>query len=150
MPAFPWGLRGRSDYFSYTWHSQWDTFDEAIPEYQRHTSTVIALTALGAANLPNLLGRGGVGRAKPRADSKPIAEGRLGLDLDGLTVKGVDQAGIAHQAGFKVGDKIVAINDAKVSGIVDVVAMMRDNKAPWVFTIQRGGKQVGVLVEAKK
>ncbi len=57
VPAWPWGLRGRSDYFQFTWHSQWDTFDAAIPEYQRHTSTVVALTAYGVAQLPYLLPR---------------------------------------------------------------------------------------------
>ncbi len=57
VPAYPWGLKGRSNYFGRTWHSQWDTYDAAIPEYQRHTATVIALTALGVANLKTLLPR---------------------------------------------------------------------------------------------
>ena len=57
VPAWSWGLRGRSNYFQHTWHSQWDTFDVAIPEYQRHTSTVVALTAYGVAMLPHLLPR---------------------------------------------------------------------------------------------
>lgn len=57
VPAFPWGLTGRSNYFGRTWHSQWDTYDAAIPEYQKHTATVIALTALGIANLKTLLPR---------------------------------------------------------------------------------------------
>ena len=57
VPAWSWTLRGRSNYFQHTWHSQWDTFDVAIPEYQRHTSTVIAIVAYGVANLPHLLPR---------------------------------------------------------------------------------------------
>ena len=147
VPAFPWGLRGRSNYFSYTWHSQWDTYDEAIPEYQRHTSTVIALTALGTANLPHLLGRGGVGRARPRGDAKPVAEGRLGIELEGLKVAGIDKGGVGDRAGMKTGDTIVAINDKRVSSAVDIVSIMRDNKAPWVFTVLRGERKVGLLVE---
>ena len=63
VPAWSWGLKGRSNYFQHTWHSQWDTFDVAIPEYQRHTSVVIATVALGVANLPHLLSRKYVGRA---------------------------------------------------------------------------------------
>ena len=62
VPGLNWTLKGRSDYFFHTWHSQWDTIDVAIPEYQRHTSTVIALAALGTANLPELLDRSGVSR----------------------------------------------------------------------------------------
>jgi hypothetical protein len=57
VPAFPWGLTGKSNYFGRTWHSQWDTYDAAIPAYQKHTATVIALTALGVANLKTLLPR---------------------------------------------------------------------------------------------
>ncbi|GAB4139097.1 MAG: hypothetical protein Fur0037_05180 [Planctomycetota bacterium] len=60
VPGLDWGLVGRSDYFGVTWHSQWDNLDVAIPEYQRHTSTVIALAALGVANLPDLLDHSGV------------------------------------------------------------------------------------------
>lgn len=67
VPAFPWGLRGRSDYFGRTWHSQWDTYDEAVPAYLRHTSVVVALTALGTAELPDLLPRGGLPAPVPRA-----------------------------------------------------------------------------------
>lgn len=73
IPAWSWGLRGRSNYFQHTWHSQWDTFDVAIPEYQRHTSTVIATVALGVANLPNLLPRDSVGRNAQRTRPAPDA-----------------------------------------------------------------------------
>ncbi|MEO6593665.1 MAG: M20/M25/M40 family metallo-hydrolase, partial [Planctomycetota bacterium] len=79
VPGLNWGLRGRSNYFQHTWHTQWDTIDNAIEEYQRHTSTVIAMAALGTANLEKLLDRegvsaggGGGGRA---AQSKAFAEG---------------------------------------------------------------------------
>jgi hypothetical protein len=61
VPALSMRLTGRADYSSYTWHSQWDLYEAAIPEYQRHTSTVLALAALGVANLPNLLNRSEVG-----------------------------------------------------------------------------------------
>ncbi len=78
VPAFPWGLTGRSNYFGRTWHSQWDTYDAAIPEYQRHTATVIALTALGVANLPSLLPRNRKGKTAPKkarkADKKQEAK----------------------------------------------------------------------------
>ena len=61
VPALSMRLTGRADYSNYTWHSQWDTYDAAIPEYQRHTATVLALISLGVANLPNLLNNSEVG-----------------------------------------------------------------------------------------
>ena len=48
---------------------------------------------------------------------------------------------------MKTGDTIVAINDKRVSSAVDIVSIMRDNKAPWVFTVLRGERKVGLLVE---
>ncbi len=82
VPAFPWGLTGRSDYGRYTWHSQWDTYDVAIPEYQKHSATVIALAAWGTANLPVLLPRKGLPGQPPRtaaglrAGTRPAAGGK--------------------------------------------------------------------------
>ena len=148
VPPFDWHLAGRADYFRFSWHSQWDTYDAAIPEYQRHTATVIALAALGVADLPHLLPR--AERPKPRSDAKPVAEGQLGVDLDGLKVTGVDSSGIAHAGGMKSGDTIQAINGTAVKSVVDLVAAMRDAKAPWNITVLRDGKQVGLLLEPKK
>ena len=61
VPAWSWGLRGHTQY-GYGWHSQWDHYDIVVPEYQKHTATVIAMAALGVANLPELLPREGVRR----------------------------------------------------------------------------------------
>ena len=80
VPAWSWGLRGRSNYFQHTWHSQWDTFDVAIPEYQRHTSTVVALTAYGVANLPHLLPRDQM--AAPGAGNRRRAPVRAAAEAD--------------------------------------------------------------------
>jgi Zn-dependent M28 family amino/carboxypeptidase len=57
VPAFFWGQSG--DGFNYwdSHHSQHDTFDKAMPEYQEHSSIVIALAAYGIANLDHMLPR---------------------------------------------------------------------------------------------
>ena len=59
VPGFFWDQEGRAD----TWygiHTQKDTFDLVIPEYLEHSTTIIALTAFGLANLDNLLSREGL------------------------------------------------------------------------------------------
>ena len=43
--------------YQHTHHTQYDTFDAAIPEYQKHSSLVVALGAYGIANLDHLLSR---------------------------------------------------------------------------------------------
>ncbi len=58
VPGFIWRQTGRANYsVGHTWQ---DTFEQAVAEYQEHSSIVIALTAYGLANLDHLLDRNGV------------------------------------------------------------------------------------------
>jgi hypothetical protein len=41
------------------WHTERDLYNKSIPEYQEHTSVVMAITVLGVANLDRLLSREG-------------------------------------------------------------------------------------------
>ena len=105
VPGLNWGLRGRSDYFQHTWHTQWDTFDVAIEEYQRHTSTVIAMAALGTANLDALLDREGVEPGGGRSgQSEAFAEAWFEAEMDGLEFEEVKDGGRAAKLGVKKGD----------------------------------------------
>ena len=45
VPAFLWGQSGDLARYSDTHHTQHDTFDRAIPEYQEHSAIVVALFA---------------------------------------------------------------------------------------------------------
>ncbi|MHC5063762.1 MAG: M20/M25/M40 family metallo-hydrolase, partial [Planctomycetota bacterium] len=150
VPAFSWGLTGRSDYFGYTWHSQWDTYDAAIPEYQRHNATVFALASLGIANLPEKLSSEGIepSRGRRGGNVKPMIEGFLGIDLGGqndLEVTKVNAGGTAAKAGLKKGDVITAVNDEKVASLLEVVQKMRDSgMTSAAFTVKRGEESVQV------
>jgi hypothetical protein len=42
------------------WHTERDTYDKSIPEYQEHTSVVTAVVVYGLANLDHLLSRKGL------------------------------------------------------------------------------------------
>ena len=48
VPGFSWRQSGTAVY-GRTWHSQWDTYDAAIEDYQKHSSVVIAMGALIAS-----------------------------------------------------------------------------------------------------
>jgi hypothetical protein len=58
------------------WHTERDTYNKSIPEYQEHTAIVTAITVLGVANLPHLLNRDGFfmepepEMTKPKSSSK--------------------------------------------------------------------------------
>jgi hypothetical protein len=56
VPGFFWDEVGRADY-SYTWHTQNDTFDAAIEEYLVQSATNTAVVAYNLANAPGLLPR---------------------------------------------------------------------------------------------
>lgn len=151
VPAWSWGLKGRSDYFRYTWHSQWDTYDVAIPEYMRHTSTVVAIAALGTANLPVLLPREGIerGGGRRRVDIGELMNQTFGAELDGLMIKSVQDGGMAANAGLKAGDKIVAAAGSDVASLGELRAAMRGEEGAKVaLGIQRGDSKLTVEVPA--
>ncbi len=59
IPGFFWNQSGRATYRT-THHTQYDTFETVVPEYQKHSALVIAVGALGTANLDHLLPRDGI------------------------------------------------------------------------------------------
>ena len=128
VPGLNWTLRGRSDYFGYTWHSQWDTIDVAIEEYQRHTSTVIALAALGTANLPEMLDRSGVSRRGGRgrrSQGSVIAGALFGAELEGLKFTKVQDDGNAAKMGVKTGDILWKVNGTEIERIHEIFQVSR-------------------------
>jgi hypothetical protein len=56
VPGFWWAQDGDST-VTYPVHTKSDTYDKAIPEYMEYNATVIAIGALGTANLNHMLSR---------------------------------------------------------------------------------------------
>lgn len=56
IPGFFWEHAGTADY-ARTHHTQLDTVEHVIDEYQRHSAMVVAIGALGIANLDHMLDR---------------------------------------------------------------------------------------------
>lgn len=142
VPGLSWGLKGRSDYFQHTWHTQWDTFDVAIEEYQRHTATVIAMAALGTANLDELLDRNNVepGRGR-RRQSSTIAAAIFGAELDGLTFKKVEKEGRADKLGVQVGDVLKKVDGNDVERVFQIFQFVRAAEGDTIkLTFQRGSE----------
>ncbi len=139
VPGLNWNLKGRSDYFGYTWHTQWDTIDVAIEEYQRHTATVIALAALGTADLPEILDRSGVVRSGGGRQGGAFATGVFDAEMDGLTFKKVNKDGRADKMGIKDGDVIQKVNGKAIKELFEIFTILRDDQPEeLVFTLKRG------------
>lgn len=149
VPGFFWDQAGRANY-THTHHTQFDTYDAAIPEYQRHSSVVIATGALGIANLPQMLSRenmkvergfgGGGGR---RGGGRMLG---VMLKDDGATIDEVTDDGLAKKAGLKAGDKIVKIGDTKVAAQGDLRRALGAAGPKASITVVRDGKELSVEV----
>jgi len=142
VPGLGWGLKGRSDYFQHTWHTQWDTFDVAIEEYQRHTATVIAMAALGTANLDELLDRQNIRtRRSGRGQSSAFASAWFEAEMDGFSFKSVKDGGRAARMGVKAGDKLVKVGGQELRSMRQIFQFAREVEGDEVeFGFQRGDK----------
>ena len=148
VPGYFWTQRGRAVY-RYGWHTQNDRFELAIPEYQRHTATVIALGAWGVANLDELLprdglkpgGGGGGGGGPPRRV--------LGIQTadDGVTIDSVTEGSSAEKAGIKAGDVILQIGDKKVTDLDTLREGIRAASKKTTVKVKRGGEEKELQVE---
>lgn len=140
VPGLDWNLKGRSNYFQHTWHTQWDTIDVAIEEYQRHTATVIALAALGTANLPEMLDRTGVG-AQGGNQSAAFAAAWFEAELDGFTFTSVKEGGRAAKMGVQKGDVLKKVAGQELERQRQIFQFAREFEGNEVtFTFQRGDK----------
>ena len=155
VPAISLGLRGRSDYFGYTWHTQWDTYDVAIPEYQRHTATALALAALGVANLPNLLSHenvapGGGSSPFPKlSDSIKGLEKELAVDLDGeknLTFARVTPGGRAAKLGIQAGDVLTGVG--RRGADLRILYFIRNYDQDVEIRLKRGEEKISIRTKA--
>jgi membrane-associated protease RseP (regulator of RpoE activity) len=146
VPGLNWSLTGRSDYFGYTWHSQYDTYDVAIPEYQAHNATVFALAALGTANLPGKLNRDGLRAASGGGDATVMLSGYFGAEFEGMKIKSLEKEGLMAKAGIEAGDVIKGVNGKPVTALIDILRIGRDDGLDKgiELTVDRGGKEVKV------
>jgi hypothetical protein len=141
VPGFFWDQAGRANY-THTHHTQFDTYDAAIEEYQRHSSVVIATGALGLANLPALLTRENM--RVQRGFTNAARGGRLlGIQVadDGLLVDDVTPGGLAEKAGIKTGDIVLKIGDTVVKTVDELRAAMAASPVRTTVTWKRGDQE---------
>lgn len=137
VPGFFWNQDGRSEY-GHMWHTQYDTFETAIPEYQKHTSTVVAVGALGIANLPEML---------DRTNMEPVPARRMGVSLDDNRLSRVTDGGLAAEAGLQPDDRILSIDGEETTGRHQVTRAVQLGGPKKVFVIQRGEETLEVTLD---
>ena len=143
VPGFFWRQSGSARY-QRTHHTQYDTFDSANPEYQKHSSLVVAIGAYGIANLDHLLSR-----EKLRPTGAMAGRGNrrtLGVQLDELKIAEIEDDGAAKKAGMKEGDEILKIDGTKVADSQELTRALRAGEAKKVITVRRDGKEIDLNV----
>jgi membrane-associated protease RseP (regulator of RpoE activity) len=141
VPGFFWRQAGKARY-QRTHHTQFDTFDAAIPEYQKHSSLVAAVGAYGIANLDHLLSRDKLRQTQGNTANRRT----LGVQLDELTVTEIDDDSAGKKAGLKDGDVILKIDGTKVVERADLARLLRAGEPKKVVTVLRAGKEVDLNV----
>jgi membrane-associated protease RseP (regulator of RpoE activity) len=140
VPGFFWGQSGKAVY-NRTHHTQHDTYDAAIPEYQRHSALVAALGAFGLANLDHLLLREGL--TPPRTGPGAGTNRRIvGVQLDELTIVEVLDDSVAAQAGLKSGDVIVKLDGKPLDSRDAFVEALQAGKPVKKIVVRRDGQEI--------
>lgn len=139
VPAWSWSLKGRSNYFQHTWHTQWDTIDVAVEAYQRHTATVVALAALGTANLEAMLDRRNINTGRSSGQSTAFAAAWFEAELDGFKFTSVKAEGRAARLGVQKGDLLIKVDGRAVESLRQIFQFARETEGESVkFTFRRG------------
>ncbi len=142
VPGFFWGQRGgRADY-QHTHHTQFDTYDMAIPEYQVHSSLVVALGAHEIANLDHLLSREKL--KDPRGGS---GRRSLGAQLEEMAVTEVEDDGVGKKGGLKEGDVILKIDGTPVGDRFEMTTLLQAGGPKKVVTVYRDDKPIELKLD---
>lgn len=141
VPGFFWNQAGKANY-NRAHHTQFDTFDAAVPEYQKHSAIVAALGAFGVASLDKKLSREGLSSATAAPGNRRL----LGVQLDGLKVAEVVEDGLAAKAGIKTGDEIVKVGEKAVTSREEFTAALQDGAGAKKITLKREGKEIEISV----
>ena len=136
VPGFFWGQAGKAVY-TRTHHTQHDTYDMAVAEYQKHSALVVALSAYGVAELDHLLSR-----EKLRAPGGFGNRRLMGIQLDEMLVTDVIPDGAAERAGMLEGDVIISVGGTKVTDRVEMARAVSAGEPKKKVLVTRNGKEI--------
>lgn len=146
VPGLFWEQSGRTTYGDF-WHTHYDTFDSAVPEYQRHSALVVAVGALGIANLDGLLDRDGLFSQGGGNNQRNSTRRRMGVSLEDTEVTRVFEDSMAERAGWQEGDVIVSIDGVDVADRRAVVEQLQKGGPVKTVVLQREEERVTTTLD---
>ena len=142
VPGFYWIQSGRAKY-PFGHHTQSDTLALAIPEYQRHTSIVVAVGALRIADLAELLPRENLTAAGTPRNRRLLG---VQLDPDEMTITQLIDGGAAEKAGLKIGDKLLKLNGSVLDDMKALSQVIQGAPKESKVIVRRDGKDLELPV----
>jgi hypothetical protein len=130
VPAFFW--EQSEEGYTRVHHTQYDTFDTIDPAQQEHSARVVAVAALGFANLDHLLDRGAM------EDGRPPPRRRIGVQLEGTRVVELVENGKAKAAGVQAGDVLTALDGVKLASQEDLSRELQRGGSRKTLVVRRG------------
>lgn len=146
VPGFYFKQSGRANY-NHIHHTQYDTFEGAIPEYQKHSAMVMALCAYGIANLDHMVSRENLRSARTSPFAGFGNRRMIGVQLDDLTIEEVLEGGVAAKVGLREGDVIVKLDGKKLEDREQLVSEIQKGDPKKTITIVREGKEMEFVLE---
>jgi hypothetical protein len=142
VPGLFWIQKGRAVYRR-THHTQFDTYDAVIPEYQRNSAIVIAVGALGIANLPELLPR-----EKLAAPRRGGGRRMLGVQLgEGMAIEEVVEDSPAARAGLRPGDVLLAVGGQAVADNAELREALQAAGTKSTVRLRRASEELELPIE---
>ncbi len=149
VPGFFWEqsrTASKGQTYSHEHHTQNDVYSAAIPEFQRHSSMVIAIAAWGIANLETLLPRDSLTAAGTSGERRV-----LGVQCeDDLSILEISPGSPAEKAGLKPGDRILRISGQPLADLARLREEIQKSPLQTKVVVLREGKELELPVTFPK
>jgi carboxypeptidase Q len=147
VPGFFWEQNGNANY-TYIHHTQYDTIDEVVPEYQLASVRVIASSAWRIANMNQALPRDGLNNNSGGKRSRK--RHALGVYLgEAMAIDDLVKGGLAEQAGVKVGDVLVSVGGVKIESLDALRKVLANGEVQRVVIWTHAGKEMTATFDWK-
>jgi carboxypeptidase Q len=149
VPGFFWSqskTATKGQNYNHEHHTQHDLYAAAVPEFQKHTSIVVAIAAWQIANLDELLPRENLTVA-PSAQGGGGGRRLLGVQTnEEMVIEEVTGGSAAEKAGLKTGDKILRIAGKDVADVEKLREEIKTAPKETKVVVRRDGKDLELPV----
>ncbi len=139
VPAFHWDQS--RDGYRRLHHTQFDTLAEVNHEDQRHSALVVAMAAVGFADLDHKVDRSFMREPDPR---------RMGVYLGGERGRFLERVmggSLAEKAGWQQGDEIISMDGVEMKNRRQITSSLQEGGPKKSVVLARGEEQIETVLD---